>query len=298
MSEAEAKSGDRENKIRRFIDRMPSLPTTVTKVLEVCNRPDTSANDLNRVISLDPVLTGQVLKLINSAYYSLPNHIGSLTRAIILLGINTVKNLALSTAVLGSMSREDSFHSLQMDAFWTHSLGVGVTAKALATHRGVESRMREEFFVAGLLHDLGKIPLNACYSQLYREALELAQEEKIPLNVAELRVLNLDHGEVGRMIGEKWQLNSELVELMAGHHRPEEMPPEVRPLAGLIGLADAYVNLQEIGSAGNLYPDKGGLKKLLVAARMSWQNMLDLTPEVGREIEKARVFLAVAGKKG
>ncbi|MDZ7640457.1 MAG: HDOD domain-containing protein [Desulfurivibrio sp.] len=125
----------REKKLRHFIARMPSLSTTVTKVLEVCNRPDTSPNDLNRVISLDPVLTGQVLKLINSAYYSLPNEIGSLTRAIIMLGLNTVKNLALSTAVLGSLGQEESFHSLEMDAFWTHSLGVGVTAKALAARR-------------------------------------------------------------------------------------------------------------------------------------------------------------------
>ncbi|MDP2104936.1 MAG: HDOD domain-containing protein, partial [Desulfobulbaceae bacterium] len=80
--------------IQAYIDRMPSLSTTVNKVLEVCNSPKTSANDLNRVISLDPVLTGHVLKLINSAYYSLPNQVSSLARAIIMLGLNTVKNLA------------------------------------------------------------------------------------------------------------------------------------------------------------------------------------------------------------
>ena len=95
--------------IRDYIDRMPSLSTTVTKVLEVCNKPNTAPNDLNKVISLDPVLTGNVLKLINSAYYSLPNQITSLARAIIMLGINTVKNLALSTAILGTLKSSQSF---------------------------------------------------------------------------------------------------------------------------------------------------------------------------------------------
>jgi HD-like signal output (HDOD) protein len=81
-------------RIRVYIARMPSLSTTVTKVLETCNDPYASANDLSRVISLDPVLVGQVLRLINSAYYALPHAITSLPRAIIMLGLNTVKNLA------------------------------------------------------------------------------------------------------------------------------------------------------------------------------------------------------------
>ena len=81
--------------IQDYISKMPSLSTTVTKVMEICNKPDTSPNDLNRVISLDPVLTGQVLKLVNSAYYSLPNQVTSLTRAIIMVGLNTVKNLGI-----------------------------------------------------------------------------------------------------------------------------------------------------------------------------------------------------------
>lgn len=90
--------------IERFINKMPSLSTTVGKVLEICSRTDASPNELNKVISLDPVLTGQVLKLINSAYYSLVNKVTSLTRAITMLGMNTVKNMALSTAIIRSVA--------------------------------------------------------------------------------------------------------------------------------------------------------------------------------------------------
>src|SRR5512133_808381 len=91
-------------RVRDYINGMPSLPTTVTKVLEICNNPRTSPSDLNHVISLDPVLMGRVLKLINSAYYGLGTQVTSLVRAIIMLGVNTVKNLALSTAIVGRLA--------------------------------------------------------------------------------------------------------------------------------------------------------------------------------------------------
>jgi len=104
--------------IQAYVHKMPALPVTVAKVLEITNNPKTSPADLNQIISLDPVLMGKVMRLINSAYYSLPNQITSLVRAIIMLGINTVKNLALSTAVLGTLGRASDFQALNMDQCW------------------------------------------------------------------------------------------------------------------------------------------------------------------------------------
>ena len=94
-------NSERLKRIQKYIDSMPSLSTTANKVVQVCNQPNTSANDLNKIISLDPVLTGQVLKLINSAYYSLPNKITSVTRAIVVLGLNTIKNLVTEVIIFG-----------------------------------------------------------------------------------------------------------------------------------------------------------------------------------------------------
>jgi HD-like signal output (HDOD) protein len=280
--------------IQKYIERMPSLSTTVTKVLDICNQASTSANDLNRVISLDPVLTGQVLKLINSAYYSLPNQISSLTRAIIMLGINTVKNLALSTAVLGSMGREDSFRSLSMDAFWTHSLCVGVTAKALAGRKGIPGMMQEEFFVAGLLHDLGKIPLNSCFAEEYRQSLELSAIEQGPLVRAETMLLGFDHGRAGKMIADKWQLNPALSEMLRFHHTPEKASAENQELVGVVALANTYANLFDIGSAGDRYPDLSKVKGLLNQSGLQWVDISSLHLVVQEEIDKARIFLQVS----
>src|SRR5210317_2212987 len=143
-------------RIQAYIARIPSLSTTVIKVLETCNDPRASANDLHRIISLDPVLTGRVLRLINSAYYSLGVPITSLTRAVVMLGLNTVKNLALSFAILENLRSNGSFSVFSPDEFWTHSLCVGVIAKSLAAVKGNTPQGLEAFFVAGLLHDLGK----------------------------------------------------------------------------------------------------------------------------------------------
>ncbi|MEW6594456.1 MAG: HDOD domain-containing protein [Thermodesulfobacteriota bacterium] len=294
MNEAPVISEQLAKRIQKHIDRMPSLSTTVTKVLEICNRPDTSPNDLNRVISLDPVLTGQVLKLINSAYYSLPNQVSSLTRAIIMLGLNTVKNLALSTAILGTVGREDSFQSLAMDDFWTHSLCVGVTAKMLAAETKVPRDQREEYFVAGLLHDLGKIPLNNCFTQEYRQAQELAILEQKTLCRAEMILMGIDHGQVGRMIGEKWQLSGNLVALLAHHHEPEEAPEESRGLVRIAALANAYANLSRIGSAGDRFPDKRQADQLATAIGIGWGQLAEMEQTVRQEIDKAQVFLKVA----
>jgi len=284
-------------KIQGFIDRMPSLSTTVSKVLEVCNSPRTSANDLNRVISLDPVLTGHVLKLINSAYYSLPNQISSLARAIIMLGLNTVKNLALSTAVIGALGKKSSFTTLPMDAFWAHSICVGVTAKAMAVARNVPSTEREEYFVAGMLHDLGKIPLNTCFAENYGQALQLAALEQSSLLKAEQLLVGVDHGVAGRLIGEKWRLSPAIIEGLGFHHAPDQASDEHRDLVATVALANLYANIYEIGSAGDLHPESAFLLGILEIMGLKWADLQPLQSIVNSEIDKAQVFLNLTEKE-
>lgn len=284
-------------KIQYYIDRMPSLSTTVAKVLEVCNSPATSANDLNRVISLDPVLTGHVLKLINSAYYSLPNQISSLARAIIMLGLNTVKNLALSTAVVGALGKRASFKTLPMDAFWAHSICVGVTAKALAVLRNVPGTAREEYFVAGMLHDLGKIPLNTCFADNYGQALQLAALEQSPLLKVEQLLVGVDHGLAGRLIGEKWRLSPAIIESLAYHHAPEQASEEHGGLVATVALANLYANIYEIGSAGDLFPESAFLMTILELMGLRWADLQPMQAIVNSEIDKAQIFLHLTEKE-
>ncbi len=279
----------RLRKIRKFVKRMPSLSTTVSKVLEICSRPDTAPNDLNKVISLDPVLTGQVLKLINSAYYSLVNKVTSLTRAIIMLGLNTVKNLALSTAIIRSVGQTKKSKVLPIQKFWAHSIGVGVTAKIFAAELDVPLGEREEFFVAGLLHDLGKIPFGDEYAQV----LDVTRERGVPLVHVEKELLGIDHQVVGKLIAEKWKLNTAITQAICHHHNPELADESHRLLVAAISLADCYVCLFDIGYAGNSFPDEEQFARSLALTGLSWDTISGLSKVVEEEIFNAEVFLQV-----
>lgn len=285
MSERKAKL----EKLRVFVDKMPSLSTTVSKVLEICSRPDTAPNDLNKVISLDPVLTGQVLKLINSAYYSLVNKVTSLTRAIIMLGLNTVKNLALSTAIIRSVGQAKKSKSLPIREFWAHSIGVGVMAKLLAIEQGLPLAEREEYFVAGLLHDLGKIP----FGDEYAEVILRAVKEKEPLIQIEQQVMGIDHEEVGHLIASKWKLNEIITDAICHHHAPHLAAPEHQPLVATVALADFYICLFDIGYAGNRYPSEEQLAPLLNMCGLEWSAIVKLSETVDAEIQKAEIFLQI-----
>jgi len=269
--------------IERFIDNMPSLSTTTSKVLEICSSADASPNELNRVVSLDPVLTGQVLKLINSAYYSLASTVTSLTRAITMLGMNTVKNMALSTAVIRSVNRVKKSQALPTAKFWKHSLAVGVAAKLLGTMRGIPLGEREELFVVGLLHDLGKVPFDDDYSAVLRTA----KEEQRPLVEMEQEMLGMNHQEIGLMIALKWQLN-EVITNGISHHHDEEIPSDK---VALVALANVFVNTHGIGSAGNAFPHEKEMTRLLAALSIERKQLDALAEQLLAEIRRAEIFL-------
>jgi len=282
--------------LAQSIARMQGLSPTMMKVLEICNAPETSPNDLNRVISLDPVLTAKVLKLVNSAYYSLRNPVSSLTRAVLLLGIHNVKNLALSTAVLNSLGGKESFRGLSADDFWLHSLGVGVASKCLAAEKGVPPAEREEYFVAGLLHDLGKIPLNREYATEYAAALKKVEQENRPLFEMEEEILGINHCLSGEMIIRKWQLGRNFLHVLRHHHEPADAPEIDRPLVSLVALADFLINTLGIGSAGNPVKNPNILPALIRIhdAHMDQSTLYKLQTVVQEEIEKAKIFLQIS----
>lgn len=283
----------RLKKIQDYIDRMPSLSTTVAKVMKVCKEPDTSANDLNKVISLDPVLTGRVLRLINSAYYSLPGQVTSLTRAIIMLGQNTVKNLVLSTAVLGIIGRERNT-SLSMGQFWSHSFGTGIMAKSIAALKGVDAGNQEEYFVAGLLHDLGKLPISKCFKNEYKQVFELVYLQRCSLLRAEEMVLGFTHQDSGRMLAEKWEFHPRMAVCLSNHH-DLGMVEEIRypELLKAVAVANLFTNIFEIGSAGDKFQEVVEVQDVLSRSDVIWGDLSPFVLQIPKEIENARSFLDI-----
>jgi putative nucleotidyltransferase with HDIG domain len=281
---------DLGEKLSEYIKNMPSLPTTVAKVLEVCNNPQTSPADLNHVIALDPVLVGRVLKLINSAYYGLGQQVTNLVRAIIMLGINTVKNLALSTAVLGSLSSKRDLKGLDMDGFWRHSLCVGVSAKILARKRGIDSKLAEEYFAAGLLHDIGKIPLNAILSKEYMLTVSAADRERVPLFHSEENTLGMNHCASGAAIVAAWKLEGPIGDAVVHHHNYLEYSGGYRDILYSVAVSNWFASAMGIGFSGDRYPEHPDAS--VWAALNTGREIFDeIEPIVNGEIEKATIFL-------
>ena len=279
--------------IQAYVHKMPALPVTVAKVLEITNNPKTSPADLNQIISLDPVLMGKVMRLINSAYYSLPNQITSLVRAIIMLGINTVKNLALSTAVLGTLGKASDFQALNMEGFWRHSISVGVTAKLIATRRNVNPKLREEYFIGGLLHDIGKIPLNNKLAKEYVQAISNTDREQIPLYQSEEKIMLVNHAIVGKLIIDNWRLGENLSDAVCFHHNLEEYTGTHRDLVETVAVANLFSNTFELGFSGDRYPERLS-DAVMKETGVDWDYLESIEDTVKAEIEKAQVFLQVA----
>jgi HD-like signal output (HDOD) protein len=284
-------------RVRAYILRMAGLSTTAMKVLRTCNEPTACANDLNKVISLDPVLTGRVLQLVNSAYYSLPSKVSSLTRAIILLGLNTVKNLVLGFAVFDSFARRDNFRVFTPDEFWAHSLSTAAAAKLLAVRHGVPLSEREDFFVAGLMHDLGKIPLNHLFPDAYRQAAEIARGSSVGMRAAEHGCVGADHCEVGGMIARKWQLGPGLSDSLAGHHAVDELPAGGGlNLSQTVALADLLAHAMGSGTPGGHSLSAQQRAWLDRRWQMGGGDLTEMSAAVAVEVEKAKVFLEIAAR--
>ncbi len=280
---------EQRKSIEKFIQRMPSLSTTVGKVMEICSRTDASPNELNKVVSLDPVLTGQVLKLINSAYYSLVNKVTSLTRAITMLGMNTVKNIALSTAIIRTISGAKKSRALPTTKFWAQSIGTGVSARLLGELKDFSLMEREELFLAGLLHDLGKIP----FGDEYSEVLNMARRRQLPLIRVERHMLGIDHEEVGLMIAEKWKLNTVITECITKHHEAGKLEGELGQQIALIALGNIYANILDHGYAGDPFPAEGDIESLLHFVDLDWKDFGLIGGRVTEEIHKAEIFLQI-----
>ena len=283
--------------LEQYIRQLPPFPSTVDKVMEICSESNTSPTDLTKVISLDPVLTGKIMQLINSAYFGFSREIISLVRAVIMLGMNTVKNLVLGATVLTTFGKRRNFRALNMDMFWEHSLGVGVIAKLIAKKRNRDNKLLEGYFIAGLLHDIGKIPLNSKFSNEYMNIVNVPEKEPQPLFIAEKKFLGIDHTHVGNLIAEKWKLGEEISDTIAYHHAPETYQGVQNDMLITVILSDYYANRTGIGFSGNHYMEDSFPKAMQYLGAHTDLFIDDIdafSSEIKQEIEKAQVFLKVA----
>jgi len=195
---------ERMRRIAQRVNNIPTLPMVMAKIIEMVDNPKTTAPQLAEFISRDPALTLKILKLANSAFYGFPQKIGTINLAIVVLGFESVKDLGLSSAVVETFSGSTYGDEGEINKFWEHSVAVAAGCKILA--RGYNMNISGEIFVAGLLHDIGKLVLMRFLAEEYKEALEQAKKKQCEAYKCELELLGFSHADVGGWLAEQWNL--------------------------------------------------------------------------------------------
>lgn len=212
-----------QQQLLRMIESVPPFPESVHKVLIMTASSDCSPKALVKVIEHDPILTAEVLRLVNSAYFGLSRNVTSINHAVVYVGINTIKNVAIALATKGALPAKNKA-GLDMRQFWEHSLMVGVLAKLLAGSREQGAEEEANYFVAGLLHDIGKILFGHFIPEQYLQISSYMAEHNADELVAENAVLGVDHCQVGALLAEKWKLPEVLVSSIRYHHDVDSAP--------------------------------------------------------------------------
>lgn len=234
--------------LERRIREIPTLPSVASKVLQILENPHSSAPDVERVIMLDQAMASRILRLVNSAYYGFPRKITTISQAVVILGFMTVKNLVLSISVSDMFIRLGSNRVFNRSELWRHSVGVAVAARILA--RRMRFPQLEEAFMAGLLHDVGKVVLDHYFPDEFSQVLHVTQEREVSIYEAERQVLGISHAVVGRWIADRWNLPQLLVEVINYHHQPFENK-DYWATTALVHAADVLTRQAGIGSGGD-----------------------------------------------
>jgi HD-like signal output (HDOD) protein len=212
-----------------------------------------------------------------------------MVRAIIMLGINTVKNMALSSAVMSSFNLSKKI-GLNLESLWRHSLCVGVSAKMLARARGINITDQEEYFTAGLLHDIGKIPLSAILADKYLLIADAAGRRERPLHEMEKVMLGFNHCDTGEMIMNVWNLTGPIHDAIVYHHSYAAYTGPFKDILYTTVVVDRFANSWENDLFRDGFQDQNG-RDLLDYLGVDQKIFDQIEVSVNEEIEKARVFL-------
>lgn len=242
-------SPELSQKLAAAVDGMPAFPKSVQAILDLTRDVNCTPKDLVQVIDKDPVVTVKILKVINSAYYSLPKQVTSINHAVVFLGFNTIKNLALGIAAIGMLPKSNAA-GFDVQQYLLHSLATANIAKRIASD--VEGADPMDCFIAGLLHDFGKVVFAQFMPNEFRQALEASKTNGSSLHEALRQIIGVDHAVVGGMLVEKWRFAPNLVETIQNMHGPEVLDT---PMVACVFAANQISKKLQFGFGGNHFAE-------------------------------------------
>jgi putative nucleotidyltransferase with HDIG domain len=237
--------------IEEIVKKTPDLPTIPAAAVAVMREADSSVSTAHTValqIAQDQALTARVLRLSNSAYYGLSRQVVDLQEAVVVLGMRCVRNLAVVAATYPWMSKPLKGYALAPKQMWTHSFGVAVASQLIA--KKTQCASDETVFIAGLLHNIGKVALSMWLENKLPGMMEMAMKENMTFDQMEREVLGFDHTDVGAFLGEQWNLPSVFIQAIQYHHNPNAcVPPS--PLVDCIHVGDYMTMSMGYGLGGD-----------------------------------------------
>jgi len=237
-------------KILSFIDYLPPLPYVAGELITLLHNENSNLRDIIKVIEKDPSLSVNVLKTANSAFYGLSYKVSSIEHAVNLIGLKEVASLCLSWGITTALKPAPGTKTMDLKAFWEHSIATGIIAKIFCKEFHI--RIQDSLYLAGLIHDIGKVVLDRFTHEIYSEAIRLTYEKNISLREAEKEIIGEFHDKVGGYLLSKWKLPDMFVEVAAHHHSIGNASDKNIDLVAIISLSNQIARLKGFGFDGNM----------------------------------------------
>jgi putative nucleotidyltransferase with HDIG domain len=214
-----------------------AFPSIVTEIMGMLENPDSTPSQFQDIISKDTLISAKTLKLANSAYYGYSRSIGTISEAVIILGIDTLRSLIIALSAYNILNRNIEGYGYEFEDFWMHSLCTAMLTKKIADSKKMKNL--ESYFVAGLLHDTGKLLLDK-FRLINKERLtDFVARNKVPDYMAEKAIIGWDHAEVGAQLAMKWKFPQFLVDVNLYHHAPHRISNRNSSFVKMVHVADA-----------------------------------------------------------
>lgn len=280
-----------DNVLDKITD-MPALPTVVARLTRLIADPRTTASNINAVLSSDPGLVTKILKLVNSSYYGFSRRITTITNAVVILGFNQVRNLALSAFIFDKFASPESGTGFDLNGFWRHSIGSAFLCAQIS--RKLDAKLEEDAFICGLLHDLGKFIMVQHAPDHVAMVMNVVRRENILFYDAEKKVLGYDHAMLGAIVMERWNLPQTLVDVVRNHHQPIEAPPASRKLCCVTQTAEITARALLMGNGGDAKIPRL-LPEVWAMTGLDWAKLEDIIRRGAEEYSKSEAFFSISG---
>ncbi len=222
------------------VPHLAMLPEIALKVVRLADGPETTVGQMSELVSQAPELCTRVLRVVNSAFYGLSGQIGSIDRAISLIGLGSVKNVVIAASLTRVFQGRRLSPRFSPKDLWTHSLGVAAAARMITT--ATRSPLKDEAFLAGLIHDVGvMVELQCDRTKMASMLARLEADESLSVLEAEDHAFGANHQDFGAGLSQHWKLPPSLSIVTGWHHRPLEAPAHARALATVVHIADRLV---------------------------------------------------------